>query len=911
VKRVFGENTHLWSLECAYTPPSPLRCARGANGRHPRSMSFGPSAKTPPRHLGPAPRRGWAADAAAEPQIRVEPRRTSTGDDMSPPASPITGGWFRSRLSGDGSPPRTPETRPESPFSLGGLAARAGDALRADNEALFRQGLFNAVGNAILLLLVGLLYAVSSLLSQYRAPILWAVLVSLALRDVKVALVRFWTDQLTRHTLAGVALAPARAAVQAARRARAFAAETVAAAFAERSATNRERPPRFSTNGGKSVSSVRPEEPSHGRSRRRYMNASATRGDRLSADGLRGQSPIAPETRFDASTFHFRWLFFLGCATETYALAARDWDLTRSVIALGAVLCAAAFATTGVVVAADFYLFKRAGAFGSPFVFGPNLVAEENRRGEGDAAAARRGADADDAGAFGGGPATDAATDGRTETETNEPKTIFSRAVRLYLRLDLAIRRVVLANLHALVATGLIVGGIALAFAVAAFFTVNVARESAEAVAAAREAVLEGSRAGGAGLGGLTRQIRDAQGVAEGRWQKEWSSAVETHWPRVLRFARAKAEEAFPEANATEVWEAMQHLYFSAQEAATGSRGGGSGDRDMSRSGGNVVRNVSTTAVLRAGKMLGAGDVAGAVAAAREIAAAVASDASARSPLRALLRVWSIVAEALKTRASVIFAGSTKGVGALVSLASSLFASAFGVAGATASFFLKCAVFFTALFHVLASEADPATRLVELIPLNDRVKAVAVHSVTECVRGVFVSCLKLALFHAAFTWVTFRAFGAHFVYTSTLASGATAILPLLASWSVSLPAAFELVAKGFAVKGAALVVAHWVTLVFVDIDIYQTEIKVVHPYVVGLSVVGGMVAFQPAPQGAVLGPLLVTALATGHTLYQELVRTPPASKQASDEGRRVKREPGSAARRRGEGNGAIAAKRTG
>ena len=173
-------------------------------------MSFGPSAKTPPRHLGPAPRRGWAADSAAEPQIRVEPRRTSTGDDLSPPASPITGGWFRSRLSGDGSPPKSPDTRPESPFSLGGLAARAGDALRADNEALFRQGLFNAVGNAILLLLVGLLYAVSSLLSQYRAPILWAVLVSLALRDVKVALVRFWADQLTRHTLAGVALAPAR-----------------------------------------------------------------------------------------------------------------------------------------------------------------------------------------------------------------------------------------------------------------------------------------------------------------------------------------------------------------------------------------------------------------------------------------------------------------------------------------------------------------------------------------------------------------------------------------------------------------------------------------------------------------------------------------------------------------------------
>jgi len=832
---------------------------------------------------------------------------------MSPPASPITGGWFRSRLSGDGSPPKSPDARPESPFSLGGLAARAGDALRADNEALFRQGLFNAVGNAILLLLVGLLYAVSSLLSQYRAPILWAVLVSLALRDVKVALVRFWADQLTRHTLAGVALAPARAAAAAARRASALAANAVAAAAANAasagaSATPREPPPDADES---THANPRP-------SKRRLMRAASSGGDRPAASGRNGnRAPRAP--RADASTFHFRWLFYLGCATETYALAARDWDLTRSVVALAAVLCAAAFATTGVVVAADFYLFKRAGAFGSPFVFGAPVVAGENERGEGDAAAAaaeRRGADADDAGAAGADTDTAAATDGRDlSTRTENKLTLLSRAMRLYLRLDLAIRRVVLANLHALVATGLIAGGIALAAAVAAFFTVNVARESAEAVVAAREAVLEGSRAQGlAGLGGFTRQIRDGDfGGDPGRWQKEWSSAVETHWPRVLRFARAKAEEAFPEANATEVWEAMQHVYFSAQDAL-GAGGAVSGESTRARAPQVSFGSVASSAFRRAGKMLGDGDVAGAVAAARDIVAAAASDASPAdaSPLRVLLRVGGGVSEALRARASVLLAGSTKGLGALVSLFFSLFASAFGVAGAASTFLLKCVVFLTALFHVLASEADPATRLVELIPLGDRVKAVAVRSVTKGVRGVFVSCLKLALFHAAFTWVTFRAFGVRFVYTSVFVSGATAILPLLASWSVSLPAAFELAAKGQALRGGALVVAHWVTLVFVDIDIYQTEIKVVHPYAVGLSVVGGMCAFPPAPQGAVLGPLLVTALATGHTLYQELVRTPPAPKETNADRRNdvsnVKREPSAVARRRSEGN---AAKRTG
>ena len=879
-------------------------------------MSFGPSAKTPPRHLGPAPRRGWAADSAAEPQIRVEPRRTSTGDDLSPPASPITGGWFRSRLSGDGSPPKSPDTRPESPFSLGGLAARAGDALRADNEALFRQGLFNAVGNAILLLLVGLLYAVSSLLSQYRAPILWAVLVSLALRDVKAALVRFWADQLTRHTLAGVALAPARAAAAAARRASAFAANAVAAAAANAASAGASATPREPPFDADESTHANPRP-----SKRRLMRAASSGGDLPAASGKRNGDRSSASGSADASTFHFRWLFYLGCATETYALAARDWDLTLSIVALAAVLCAAAFATTFVVVAADFYLFKRAGAFGSPFVFGAPVVAGENERGEGDAAAAaaeRRGADADDAGAAGAGhrsPVTAAATDGHnlSSTPVENKRTLLSRATRLYLRLDLAIRRVVLANLHALVATGLIAGGIALAAAVAAFFTVNVARESAEAVAAAREAVLEGSRAQGlAGLGGFTRQIRDGDfGGDPERWRKEWSSAVETHWPRVLRFARAKAEEAFPEANATEVWEAMQHVYFSAQDALGGG-GAVSGEGTQAKKA--SYGSVASSAFRRAGKMLGDGDVAGAVAAARDIVAAAASDVSSAdaSPLRVLLRVGGGVSEALRARASVLLAGSTKGLGALVSLFHSLFASAFGVAGAASTFLLKCVVFLTALFHVLASEADPATRLVELIPLGDRVKAVAVRSVTKGVRGVFVSCLKLALFHAAFTWVTFRAFGVRFVYTSVFVSGATAILPLLASWSVSLPAAFELAAKGQALRGGALVVAHWVTLVFVDIDIYQTEIKVVHPYAVGLSVVGGMCAFPPAPQGAVLGPLLVTALATGHTLYQELVRTPPAPNEKNADRRNnvsnVKREPSAVARRRSEGN---AAKRTG
>ena len=56
-------------------------------------------------------------------------------------------------------------------------------------------------------------------------------------------------------------------------------------------------------------------------------------------------------------------------------------------------------------------------------------------------------------------------------------------------------------------------------------------------------------------------------------------------------------------------------------------------------------------------------------------------------------RVGGGAPRARARRVSVLLAGSTKGLGALVSLFHSLFASAFGVAGAASTFLLKCVVF--------------------------------------------------------------------------------------------------------------------------------------------------------------------------------------------------------------------------
>ena len=479
----------------------------------------------------------------------------------------------------------------------------------------------------------------------------------------------------------------------------------------------------------------------------------------------------------------------------------------------------------------------------------------------------------------------------------------------------------------------MIIVGIFFVVIVAAFFTVNIAQESSGAMAAARKSVLERSR-------NPAQSAAFREAVEAG--QAAWEDAVEKHWPAALAWAQAHVEDAFPGANVTELWVTMQHVYARLQDAAVGGAGGG--DAGPGR---------WVVAVKDAGGMVAEGDVSGAFARLKDLGAELleaggggggggggdASRDARRSTSRrgatnergssssrggsrgaatshhvpgmdGLLRFAGAARAHLQSRAAGILSGGGRGVATVASWAARASFGVFGVAGGVVNFLLRSVVFLTVLFHILSSELDPAERLVELIPVNARVKDVAVASLTRGVRGVFVSCAKLALFHAAFTWVTFRAFGVHFVYTSTLASGATAILPLLASWSVSLPAALGLLAKGEGLKGAALVVLHWVTLIFVDIDIYQSEIQVVHPYIVGLSVVGGMCVFDPALQGAVLGPLLVTALATGYNLYQELMRTPPAGPGSGAQTPGGSRANVTAARRRAVSAAAAAANAT-
>ena len=811
----------------------------------------------------------------------VVPRRTVSSPvsfAFTPPKSSVSG-WLRSRLGraesvqhgdGPGSTGMATATAtaggvsergggvrfdvPPSPAST--VGAMLGEMLQEDNEVLFRHGLFNAVGNAILLLLVALLYCVWKLLEDFRSPMLWALLVSLALRDVKTKLVRFWTEMLERHTLLGLALAPLgmcwRLAASAMKRVESLMGLDPGEIRTASSGTRTVATPR-GIHAAAAAAAVDAALSPRGRSR---LNPSA-HDPRLRTAAPTTTKNTAGAAPSSASTFHFRWLVTAGLCLEGWSLLSRDWVLTRSIAALTAVAALVVASTVALIALTNWYLFTREGSYGKA-ARGQEQHQEKKQKQQG-----RREVST--------GPGEGGHTSGDAPSESGWLVTCRD----VYTGGDLAVRRALVSSLHFVVAVTLITGGIILVVVIAAFFTVNIAQESSSAVAAAHQSVMAGSRSS---EGALAAAVEAGTAV--------WEDAVERHWPAALAWAESHVNDVFPGANATELWVSMQHIYAQIAEAMGEDTTAMSDGRGKVRGKGDGGGTKRWAIVLKeAGSMLSTGDVTGAFSHLSELSVMGGGDAGVGAAggshvnhipgAESLLRVLTTAREALQARAAVIARGAGGGLATVTAWAARASFSVFGVAGGIVNFILKSVVFLTVLFHILSSKVDPAVRLVELIPVNDKIKDVAVASLTRGVRGVFVSCMKLAIFHAAFTWVTFRAFGVHFVYTSTLASGATAILPLLASWSVSLPAALGLLAKGEGIKGAALVVMHWVTLVFVDIDIYQSEIQVVHPYIVGLSVVGGMCVFDPALQGAVLGPLLVTALATGYNLYQELMRTPP------------------------------------
>ncbi|DBB16654.1 TPA: hypothetical protein ACH3X3_014907 [Trebouxia sp. C0006] len=250
---------------------------------------------------------------------------------------------------------------------------------------------------------------------------------------------------------------------------------------------------------------------------------------------------------------------------------------------------------------------------------------------------------------------------------------------------------------------------------------------------------------------------------------------------------------------------------------------------------------------------------------------AMQGNSSASSELTALQRLAAAGSEPLLAVGRALGAHLVHSLGSTTSVAITgglgLIRLGLGVVKLGVQFTLFVAM----LFLLLSAQQDPLQQAVRILPMSETAREHTAASFSEALRGVFQSALKLAVFHAVFTWLTFRAFSIQLVYVSTVASAVCSILPLVQVWMVAIPAAVQLLVQDRMLAAVLLMVLHLAAFFQAD-DIIMREIPGSHPYLTGLGILGGMYSFDNPLQGALLGPMLLSMLSVFYNLHAKLFR---------------------------------------
>ena len=227
---------------------------------------------------------------------------------------------------------------------------------------------------------------------------------------------------------------------------------------------------------------------------------------------------------------------------------------------------------------------------------------------------------------------------------------------------------------------------------------------------------------------------------------------------------------------------------------------------------------------------------------------------------------------------------STAAIGPLVSVIKTLFVSfesttSAAIAGSATlvrigatlfQFGMQSLLFLSLLFALLSAEEDPLARMMQLFPLPQDVRDKASDALNQMLGGVFSALIKLAVIHGLFTWVTFKIFGAPLVYLSSTVSAAFSLLPLIPSYMICIPALIALSVQGRIVSGIILFALHFAAASYGDSEVLNEAGG--EPYLMSLSVLGGMYAFYPNPfLGCILGPIMLASLYALGAIHSELI----------------------------------------
>ncbi|URE34190.1 hypothetical protein MUK42_03421 [Musa troglodytarum] len=158
------------------------------------------------------------------------------------------------------------------------------------------------------------------------------------------------------------------------------------------------------------------------------------------------------------------------------------------------------------------------------------------------------------------------------------------------------------------------------------------------------------------------------------------------------------------------------------------------------------------------------------------------------------------------------------------------------------NFVSQLMVFLWVLFYLITLESGGATeQAVGMIPISKSMRVRCVEVIDHAISSILLATAKIAIFHGCLTWLLFRIFLVHFLYTSTILAFISALVPIFPPWLSSIPAVIQLLIEGRYIWAVGLAAIH---LMLID---YGTSV------------------------GAIMGPLIMTVVIALKNLYAEFV----------------------------------------
>lgn len=226
-----------------------------------------------------------------------------------------------------------------------------------------------------------------------------------------------------------------------------------------------------------------------------------------------------------------------------------------------------------------------------------------------------------------------------------------------------------------------------------------------------------------------------------------------------------------------------------------------------------------------------------------------------------------------------------------VSLISTVLGSVLGIVLAFGfellSFFIEIFVFLSVVYYLLANSFDRwlpltwidlVTRTImgknapeELEKETASDEAHITTAIEESVQSVFVLSAKMAVFWGLYTCFVHSLFDLNVIFIPSILAACLAATPIVPPYTVLIFGAVELyLIRGEMAAGIVFTLMSIAPLMFADVAFYR-EVKNSHPYVTGLSVIGGI--YWLGFQGAIFGPIILVCLLALFNVYIQFAKT--------------------------------------